>query len=261
MNLAIDIGNTRTKIAVFDGDRLLHREVWETLNLTALSELAYNQKVEKVILSSVANVPSELDDFLKSRFYYLQLRAGTPLPFRIKYKTPDSLGKDRIAAAAGALHLFPRKNCLVIDAGTCITSDVLNAGGEFLGGNISPGIAMRLKAMHHFTARLPLVDWQSGKEGRSLFFEERHPAAPELPFLGDSTENALRNGGLGGALWETDAFIRLCKRHFRPLWIILTGGDADFFAKNIKTKIFVHQNLVLVGLNKILLYNVEISKG
>ena len=275
MNLAIDIGNTRTKLAVFDGDTLVRKEVWETLAISLLQDLAYNQKIEKVILSSVANVPAEVEEFLKNQFHYLQLTTETPLPIHIRYKTPGTLGKDRIAAAAGAFHLYPGENCLVIDAGTCITSDVLNAQGEFLGGNISPGIEMRLKAMHHFTARLPLVSWELGignwelgigNWGLEIGENQSPPPIPNsqfpIPnFLGDSTENALRNGGILGALLETEGFIRLCSKHLGPLRVILTGGDADFFAKNIKTKIFAHQNLVLVGLNKILQHNVETSEG
>jgi type III pantothenate kinase len=245
MNLAIDIGNTRTKIAVFQGGELVRKEVWEALELAALKSLAYNQNVEKIILSSVSQMSGEAEGFLKKNFFYLELTTQTPLPIAIRYQTTHTLGKDRIAAAVGAFHLFPGENCLVIDAGTCITMDVLNAAGEFLGGNISPGVEMRLKAMHHFTARLPLVS-----QGDEL-----------APRLGDSTENAIRNGGELGALLEVEGFIGWCRKEFRPLRVILTGGDADFFAKNTKTKIFAHQNLVLLGLNKILQHNAELSEG
>ncbi len=245
MNLAIDIGNTRTKLAVFDGDTLLRKEIWEELTVAKLKQLAYNQKLEKIILSSVSRQSEEVMAFLKSHATFLELLPGTPLPIRIQYKTPETLGKDRIAAAAGAGHLFPKENCLVIDAGTCITLDLLNAEGIFLGGNISPGIEMRLKAMHHFTARLPLVK-----------------STLELPDeLGDSTENAIRNGAELGALLEVEGFIRACRKKYRPLRVVLTGGDADFFVKHTKTKIFAHQNLVLLGLNQILQHNVKLSEG
>jgi len=241
MNLCIDTGNTRTKLAVFDGARLVHRQVCEPLTLDELKLLAYNQKVNRVILSSVAEVPAEVEDFLKNNFFYLQLTTGTPLPIAIRYKTPHTLGKDRIAAAAGAFGLYPGENCLVMDAGTCITADILSATGEFLGGNIAPGLEMRLKAMHHFTARLPMVS--------------RELQTPD--FIGDSTESAIWNGAMLGAVWEMQGFIRQCRKQFRPLRVILTGGDADFFAKNLKTKIFAHPNLVLFGLNIILQHNVE----
>ncbi|MBI1224963.1 MAG: type III pantothenate kinase [Bacteroidetes bacterium] len=245
MNLAIDIGNTRTKLAVFEGDSLIFKEVWEVLSVAELKRLTYNQNVKKIILSSVSKQSEEVMDFLKSHATFLELTTDTPLPIRIQYKTPETLGRDRVAAAAGAFHLFPGENCLVIDAGTCITLDMLSEEGIFLGGNISPGIEMRLKAMHHFTARLPLVK-----------------STPELPdALGDSTENAIRNGGELGALLEVEGFIRQCKVKFRSLQVVLTGGDADFFVKHTKTKIFAHQNLVLLGLNQILQHNAKLSEG
>jgi type III pantothenate kinase len=211
--------------------------------------LAYNQNVKKVIFSSVANVPAEVDSFLKDNFYCLHLSTATPLPFNIQYKTPHTLGKDRIAAAAGADYLYPGENCLVIDAGTCITMDILDHSGVFRGGNISPGVEMRLKAMHHFTARLPLV--KHLRENQVLFENA----------LGDSTENAIRNGGELGALLELEGFIRLMDGRYKDLKVLLTGGDADFFVKNMKTKIFAHPNLVLIGLNQILLHNAKLSEG
>ncbi len=245
MNLAIDIGNTRTKVAVFKGNDLLHQAVWGQLAVAALKTLAYNQNLEKVILSSVSEQPVEVLDFLKNSFSFLELTAQTPLPISIRYKTPQTLGKDRAAAAAAAHHLFPGENCLVIDAGTCITMDMLSAAGEFLGGNISPGIEMRLKAMHHFTARLPLV-----ARGTEMADE-----------LGDSTENAIRNGGELGALLEVEGFIERCRKEFSALRVILTGGDTDFFGRNTKTEIFANQNLVLIGLNQILQHNAKLFEG
>lgn len=244
-NLAIDIGNTRTKLAVFDGDELVHSEAWEVLSVDALRQLAYNQNVGKIILSSVAEQSEGIMAFLRSQSFFLELTTETPLPIAIRYKTAQTLGKDRVAAAVGAWHFHAGENCLVVDAGTCIKMDVVGAKGEFLGGNISPGIEMRMKAMHHFTARLPLV-----KQGDHL---------PDL--LGDSTENALRNGAELGALLEVEGFIERCSRKFRGLSVILTGGDADFFVRNFKTKIFAHQNLVLHGLNQILKHNAKLCKG
>jgi type III pantothenate kinase len=245
MNLAIDFGNTRTKAGVFRGNELLYQAVWELPTVEQLKSLPYNQSIEKAILSSVTKQPEEVLEYLQDRFQVIELTTETPLPIGIRYKTPQTLGKDRVAAAVGVHHLFPGENCLVIDAGTCIKMDLVSAEGDFLGGNISPGIGMRLRAMHEFTARLPLVEQQ-----------------PELPDeLGNSTENALRNGGELGALLEVEGFIGRCKKKYRPLRVVLTGGDADFFAKNSKTKIFAHQNLVLIGLNQILQYNAKLFEG
>ncbi|MBK7409977.1 MAG: type III pantothenate kinase [Saprospirales bacterium] len=145
-----------------------------------------------------------------------------------------------MAAAAGAWALFPGKRCLIIDAGNCITCDVLSKEGIFLGGNISPGIDMRLKAMHTFTARLPLV-----------------PRGPMEHWIGHSTDSALRNGAQWGALWELTGLIDHCEAGFDEIIVVLTGGDADFFVKHLKRKIFANPDLVLVGLNKILTHYVN----
>ncbi len=269
-SISIDIGNTRTKAAIFTGDKLVHREVWEKPSLPELERLAYNHRVAQAILSSSANVPEALEAFLKKNCFYLRLDAQTPLPIALRYSTPQTLGKDRIAAAAGAFHLFPGENCLVVDAGTCITTDLLNAAGEFLGGNIAPGVEMRLRAMHEFTANLPLVPFSGAVAFRSEPPSDLKGGVPEpfsgsptfrsepQGFLGDSTENAIRNGGGLHAVLEMQAFISLCRRHFRPLRVVLTGGDADFFAKNLKTRIFARPNLVLTGLHKILQHNVQL---
>ncbi len=241
MNLAIDVGNSRSKLAVFDGDELMERLTWDDWNLDELAALATNQKVENVILSSVkAHLPAGVEAWLRSRFFFLELNKNTPLPIENRYRTPETLGRDRLAAVAGAGHLFPGQPCLVIDAGTCITYDLIDGGGVYRGGNISPGLGLRFRAMHAFTDTLPLAK----------------PAETDS-WVGDSTLTALRNGAQLGSLLEMEGFIAHFRSEFPGLNAILTGGDADFFAKKLKSKIFVNQNLVLLGLNKILNYNVE----
>jgi type III pantothenate kinase len=143
-----------------------------------------------------------------------------------------------LAAVVGAYRFFPNQNCLVIDAGTCITYDLLTAEKEYLGGNIAPGIGLRMRAMHEFTAKLPLIERGEQDE-----------------IWGISTETALRNGGQYGAAYEMQGFIDACEAKFGRMQVVLTGGDADFFGKALKTKIFVHPNLVLWGLLEILNYN------
>lgn len=243
-NLVIDIGNTRAKAAVFQNEKMVCREVWTAFSKNDLIGFAYNHNVGNVILSSTAKVPEWTAAFLKEHRFSLELTNQTPLPIGIQYATPKTLGRDRIAAAVGAWAEYPSENVLVVDAGTCITMDVLSAEGHFLGGNISPGIGMRLKAMHHFTAKLPLL-------------EPNNSPLPTSGWIGGSTEEAIRNGGELGALLEVKGFIAFCRRRFRPLRIVFTGGDAYFFVRNLKTKIFAHQNLVLSGLNQILLFNVK----
>lgn len=241
MNLAIDIGNTRTKIGVFQNGALEYEQAFENGAQDYLLEIATNHRVKNIILSTVASGLNHLiRQELERHCYVLELDAATPLPIRNLYQTPETLGKDRLAAIVGAYALWPGQHCLVVDAGTCITYDFLRQDGAFLGGNIAPGIGLRLKAMHTFTARLPLV-----------------PRGEVVEWVGRSTEEALRNGAQLGALLEIEGFIRYCQSRFGDIRVLFTGGDADFFAKNMKSQIFVHQNLVLLGLNQILNHNVK----
>jgi type III pantothenate kinase len=236
LNLAIDIGNTRTKWGLFENKELLRKGVAESGDTGAIEELLYNHPVKNSILSSVSEAAAALTAMLRDRTVFMELDSDTPLPIANRYATPKTLGKDRLAAAAGAWALFPGERCLVIDAGTCITCDILSEEGAFLGGNISPGIDMRLKAMHAFTARLPLAE-----------------RATLGHWIGNSTETALQNGAQWGALWEISALTDHCAAEFGKIKVVLTGGDANFFVKNLKREIFAHPDLVLIGLNAILI--------
>ena len=169
----------------------------------------------------------------------IELGHDTRLPIQIVYATPGTLGMDRIAAACGAASLFPGKNCLVIDAGTCVTMDVLLKTGVYVGGNIAPGLRMRLSAMHEYTAKLPLVE----------------PGWPELPF-GDSTLHALQNGASLGIIMEIEGLLHRTKGAFGEVSIVMTGGDAVFLAERLESQIFVTPELVAQGLFQILAFNV-----
>lgn len=243
MNLILDIGNTRTKIGVFRGHRLVKKMIWDQWTLRQLKDLIEQKKITQVGLSTVIGLKKPIDNFLKKHFYYINLNANTALPIHNHYKTPQTLGKDRLAAVVGAFAEYPDQHNLVIDAGTCIKYDLITANGDYYGGSISPGIEMRLKAMHHFTAKLPLVERGSVQD-----------------LVGNNTKTALQTGGQLGALAEASGFIRWYEEKYGQINVILTGGDADFFAKKLKNRIFVNQNLVLTGLNKILNYNVELSE-
>ncbi|MBK7869497.1 MAG: type III pantothenate kinase [Saprospiraceae bacterium] len=242
MNLTIDIGNTRIKLGMFEKERLLEKWIWEDWSVEELFSLATNQKVKNVILCNVGKtVPEKITKVLINNFFYIELNSHTPLPIQNTYRTPETLGKDRLAAVVGAYSMFPNQNCLVIDAGTCITYEFLSADGVYLGGNIAPGLEMRLKAMHHFTAKLPLVEMGEIEN-----------------VIGFDTKSAMRNGAQLGAALEIQGFIDWCGSEWGSINVILTGGDADFLVKNLKSQIFVNPNLVLQGLNKILNYNVEL---
>jgi type III pantothenate kinase len=232
----MDIGNTRTKLGIFHGKNLIEQQVWKDWSLKELLDLCDAQAVSKIMVSSVASTEMQWLEQISVRYDVVELTHETALPFKNAYKTPHTLGKDRLAAIAGAHALYGGSDCLVVDCGTCIKYDLLEADGTYRGGNIAPGADMRQKAMHHFTARLPQVPM----------------AMPENP-VGDSTETALQNGAFLGAALEIEGFIRLFEEKTTELHVILTGGDAIFFEPYIRvSKRTSEANLTLIGLNHIL---------
>ena len=240
MNLCLDIGTTSAKLGLFEDRNLIFRKRLDQKIKKAIKEIIKDTNIENAIISSVRSKKIKKLKNLISDIDPLILTSDIPLPIKIEYKTPNTLGKDRIATAVAAYRLSMNRNVLVIDAGTCMTMDIITKEGKFLGGNISPGLDMRLDAMHHHTYNLPLVS-------RKL---------PDDP-LGKSTVEAIQNGGIMGAIMEIEGFIHRLETEFSPLNIILTGGDAQFLAENVKKEIFVDPNLVLYGLNEILNYNVK----
>lgn len=198
-------------------------------------------QLNQAILSSVKPVDEELIRFLSQNFQlFIELDHHTPLPIENLYETPETLGKDRIAAAVGANELFPGQNILIIDAGTAITYDVVSEKNEFLGGNISPGLQMRFKALNQFTGKLPLINYSD-----------------EFQLIGRNTEEAIRAGVQNGILYEIERTIETFNRNYENLQIVMTGGDSIFFDKKLNYSIFVHFNLTLIGLNRILEHNAK----
>ena len=239
MNLAIDIGNTRRKTGLFNGTGLLETQVITDWSLDYLIGYCNQAGVRNIIVSSVAAPDYILNKALAQYFDTLELTHETPLPFKSKYTTPQTLGKDRLAAVAGAQALLPRQHSLVVDCGTCIKYELLTQTGEYLGGNIAPGAIMRTKAMQHFTARLPEVNLQV-------------PAS----IIGISTETALQNGAFMGAALEIGGFVALFQKMLHPLNVILTGGDAAFFQPLLNiAHLTIEPHLTLYGLNNILIFN------
>jgi len=245
LNLALDIGNTRTKIGLFEGNTMVQQAIWTDWTLAQLQAFGNRSGVERVIVSSVAERDEALMEMLVRDYGAMELTHRTALPFENRYRTPETLGKDRLAGVAGAQYLYPGKNCLVVDCGTCIKYDVLTSDGVYHGGNIAPGAWMRIQAMHHFTARLPEV-------------EMRMPG----DFTGHSTETALQNGALRGAALEIEGFARLFATQYGALKPVLTGGDAAFFRPflNLQDQV-TEPDLTLIGLNHILQHNIEVDKS
>ena len=242
MNLVIDIGNSRIKLALFNERDLMFNVPLDELKPEQIRILLdEHQDLNKVIVSSVRDYPTELRTFFENSFeYFIELDANTPVPIVNKYETPETLGKDRLAAAVGATEIFPGQNVLVIDAGTAITYEIVTADNEYLGGNISPGLETRFKSLQHFTGKLPLVK-----------------PSDHFEMVGKTTETAIRNGVQLGLLFEVQQYIDYFNTIYENLQIIITGGDAKFFDKKLKNSIFVHFNLTLIGLNRILEYNVK----
>ncbi len=240
MNLIIDQGNTQTKIGVFDKWHLVHSDSLNILDKSKLLNLIHGYNISKCILSSVIkpdNNPliKELSAVMPG---YLNLSHKTPLPFTIDYKTPETLGKDRIAAVAGALFLYPGRDILIIDAGTAITYELVTKDGVYRGGNISPGMQMRYKALNTFTSSLPYPEFTDQTE-----------------MIGKTTNEAINAGVQWGIIHEIDGYITRLNTNYPEILVLFTGGDANFFVKKLKKRIFVHFNLVLTGLNRILEHN------
>jgi type III pantothenate kinase len=260
MNLILDIGNTRTKMALFDAThKVQQKKVQTECDCPSIEAFIETQPIEAAILTNSGVVPNAVLTWLQNRFStFIHLSNTTPIPIANHYDTPLTLGKDRLAAAVGASVLFPNQHCLFIDCGTCLTYNIVRADGVFLGGNITPGVLMRLRAMHEFTARLPLVSAISDIEIQRTANDVPH-SEHQTPY-GTSTETALLYGAQWGALNEMEGFMSGFMQRFGHLKTLLTGGDADFFVKYIKKEIFAEPNLVLIGLNTILNYNNQQKK-
>ncbi len=235
-NLAIDMGNSRVKAGLFDNSRL--QSVLYDPEPETLPELVAAQAVDQVIVCSVV---SNLQDFEKetglSDVY--KLTADLELPISNLYQTPRTLGMDRLAAAAGAHFLYPEENCLVIDAGTTITYDLITNEGAYLGGGISPGLGLRFQSLNQHTRQLPHL----------------RSTNQEVSLIGNSTESSIKSGVVNGTVVEIEGMIRSYDEKFSTLKVIMCGGDATFFESRIKAPIFVNPHLVLIGLNSILMYH------
>lgn len=248
MNATIDLGNTFAKIGWFENDTLI--EARYKIPLDKLADILTQQLPVQAILSSTSHDTQSYADLLQALgVRVVQLSPSLPLPIGKEYDTPQTLGADRLAAAVGAKVLFPEDNCLVIDMGTCITYDWVSAEAVFQGGIISPGLRMRFQAMHTFTKRLPLIDVAA----------QDFAGFPTL--VGKSTQSAMQSGAFNGLLAEIEGFIERYKRERGECQVLLCGGDAPLFENSLKNRIFAAPNLVLVGLNRILQYNVNLQNA
>lgn len=238
--LCIDIGNSFAKLAMYVDGKIDAYERYPDLSITQLDGLRERYDYNKAIISSTRHLDRRVINAIHKKYDLLELDHNTPIPIENLYATPATLGRDRLAAVIGAQAQYPGKDIAVIDLGTCNTFDIINSKKQFLGGNIGPGVDMKLKAMHHFTDKLPLP--------KRVFLDNP---------IGKDTTSALQNGAFWGTIFEIESFIERMKAQFPDLIVILTGGDAQIFGEKLKSKIFVAPNLVLDGLHEILKYNAK----
>lgn len=235
--VALDIGNTRIKIGCFENGELKGVEWAESLEEMAERVDAFSP--DRIVSSSVAFSAQEQQKFLSS-YSVLYFDHHTAVPIQNLYQTPQTLGLDRLAAVVAAQNIFPEKNCLVIDVGTCITYDFLDAGSQYHGGSISPGVELRFKSMNDYTRNLPLITEYE-----------------EVALTGGSTRDAMMSGVFHGVFAEIDGVIERYAQKYPDIQVILCGGWTKRFESKLKASIFASPELVLVGLIRILEYNEE----
>ncbi len=239
MNLVIDVGNTQYKVCVFNDSQLEFHSQYQNLTSSILLNIVYEYKLKRGIFSDTRGINQlELRKLLPPEFHLMELTHNTPIPIKINYLTPHTLGKDRIAGAVAAHELFYEYPILIIDVGTAITIDFISSNGEFEGGVISPGPELRYKSLHQFTGKLPLCK-----------------PVDEVAPIGNSTETAIESGVQNGILYEINGYISRYIEQYPHLKIVITGGYSYLFDKKIKYPIFADSFLIPKGLNRILTYN------
>lgn len=242
MNLAIDIGNTRVKTAVFKENIMLFNSFFSLEFFSKnIEKIVQKYSITQAIFCSVGDFKDGYVNYLNSSVKTYNLTHKTKIPFINKYISPETLGVDRIALISAAVNAFPKNNTLVIDAGSCITFDFINDRNEYFGGSISPGIEMRYKSLNAYTSNLPNLS-----------------VIDKIPKIGNSTQNAIHRGVLDGVIQEIEGVISQFKAKNKKLTVVLTGGDTIFLAKNIKSTIFANPNFLLEGLNSILIFNKDV---
>ncbi len=237
--LVLDYGNTLKKLAVFENGQLLSCTKTKDSITPIIKTIQTNfPHLQHAIIGSVSSVPDAELKLLKSQFKLFIFNHNTPLPFKNAYQTPHTLGLDRLANVAGGTARFPHENLLIVDIGSCITYDIVNKQGVYLGGAISPGLKLRAKAMHHFTEHLPLIQPEK-----------------DTALLGQDTYSCMQSGIIHGTAAEIDGMISSYRSDYKNIRTILSGGDALYFEKRLKNNIFAAPNLVLEGLYNILKHN------
>lgn len=234
MMVCVDFGNTHVKAAHISHGKILNNVRTDYSNLHELHHFIADSQAVALAVCNVSGKSDATLHTLPKAIPVYTLTGDTPLPFKNEYKTPHTLGTDRIAAIAGAQLLFPETACLVIDCGTCMTTDFITRDGVYKGGSISPGLHMRLKAMHSFTGKLPEIDFK----------------VPEN-ITGNSTSECMRTGAFHGMIAEIRYLAEHYTQQLGTCQVVLCGGDAELFAEHLNLNIFAAPDLVLYGLYQI----------
>ena len=242
MILTIDVGNTRIKGAVFEGDKLLEKILFDKENFTEniLKIIEKFPAIQDIVVATVADIDFEALSNVVNTINIHYITSDSAFPFVNKYATPKTLGIDRMVLAAGATLQFPKMNRLIIDAGTCVTYDFVDSNDNYLGGAISPGLRLRYEALHNFTSKLPLLQLSMPHS-----------------FIGDQTTAAIHSGVVNGLVYEINGFIDEYAALDKKIIIILTGGDTDFLAKRLKNTIFANSNFLLESLSQTFQYKIK----
>jgi type III pantothenate kinase len=236
MNLVLDFGNTRIKAGLFEKDLL--KKSFVEFEMQVLFNMLHSYQIDQIIVATVVELPMETIKIIENLGKALFFQSSTPTPISNFYQSANTLGSDRLAAACGAYLLYKGSSFLVIDAGTCLKYNFTDKNGNFLGGGISPGLAMRFMAMHKLTNKLPLITYDANYHN----------------LIGNNTQNSIRMGAQLGMLAEVKGIIEEYKQFDTAVNIVLTGGDAPFLQKGLKNGIFADPDLILKGLNSILNY-------
>lgn len=244
MNLCIDQGNSRTKVAIFaENGEMLNHYIFKAFSARDIEKLCSLYQIDNSIVSSVVNIePAVVNTLHRNSKVFLLFDHQTAVPLKNGYDTPETLGQDRLAAAVGASYLCPDENLLIIDAGSAITYDYVSSDNVYLGGNIAPGIKMRFQALKNQTKKLPLVE-----------IGEKQI----IPLFGKNTHDAILAGVVRGVKYETEGYMRTLAKRVGHFTTFLTGGNGAYLQANLRQPTRLEENLVLIGLNRILEYNIR----
>ena len=242
MNLCIDQGNSRTKVALFREDgKLIKSFIYRSFHSTEVERLFALYPISDSIISSVSNIePAVVNSLNRLSKLFILFDHTTPIPIKNLYDTPQTLGQDRLAAAVGGNALMPDTNLLIIDAGSAITYDFVSANNEYMGGNIAPGIKMRLTVLRQMTKKLPQVEVEENQL---------------IPLFGKNTNDAIAAGVIRGIVFEVKGYMRTLGEKVDSFQTVISGGSAPYIINNLQQPVRTERHLVLIGLNRILEYN------